>query len=52
MIFSARFMPESYTETGASPVEVELCDYASAGNTMTDYPFFNVWLPQLYDPRY
>ena len=51
MTFSAKFLPEAYTETGAAPIEVELCDYASAGNTMTDYPFFKVWLPQLFDPR-
>jgi len=51
MTFSAKFLPESYTETGAHPVEVELCDYASAGNMMTEYPFFKVWLPRLIDPR-
>ena len=51
MIFSAQFLPEAYTEYGAQPVEVELCDYASAGNTMTTYPFFKVWMPQLVDPR-
>lgn len=51
MIFSAIFKPEAYTEYGAEPIEVELCDYASAGNTMNAYPFFKVWLPQLFDPR-
>lgn len=51
MIFSAKFLPEAYTEYEADPVDVELCDYASAGNTMTEYPFFKVWLPQLFDPR-
>ena len=51
MTFSATFNPEAYTEYGAEPVEVELCDYASAGNTMKAYPFFKVWLPQLFDPR-
>jgi len=51
MTFSANFLPETYTETGAAPVEIELCDYASAGNTMSEYPFFKVWLPQLFDPR-
>ncbi len=51
MVFSARFIPESYAEYGAQPVDVELCDYASAGNTMTTYPFFRVWMPQLFDPR-
>ena len=51
MVFSAKFIPEAYTEYGAEPIEVEFCDYASAGNTMTTYPFFKVWLPQLLDPR-
>lgn len=51
MIFSAKFLPEAYTEYGAEPIEVELCDYASAGNAMTIYPFFKVWMPQLVDPR-
>lgn len=51
MIFFAKFLPESYTEYGAEPINVELCDYASAGNTMTTYPFFKVWLPQLLDSR-
>lgn len=51
MVFSAKFIPESYTEYGAKPIDVELCDYASAGNTMNAYPFFKVWLPQLYNPR-
>ena len=51
MVFGAKFIPESYAEYGAEPVETELCDYASAGNAMTVYPFFKVWMPQLYDPR-
>jgi Uncharacterized protein conserved in bacteria len=51
MVFSAKLRPEAYTEYGAEPVEVEFCDYASAGNTVTTYPFFKVWLPQLFDPR-
>jgi len=51
MTFSARFIPESYTEGGAEPVESELCDYASAGNSGSEAPFFKVWLPQLIDPR-
>lgn len=51
MVFSAKFLPEAYTEYNAEPVEVNLCDYASAGNTMTTYPFFKVWMPQLVDPR-
>lgn len=51
MTFSAEFIPESYTEYGAEPVKVRFCDYASAGNTLTEYPFFKVWSPQPYDPR-
>ena len=51
MGFSAKFLPEAYTEYNAEPVEVNLCDYASAGNTMGTYPFFKVWMPQLVDPR-
>lgn len=51
MTFSAKFIPESYAEFGAEPVKVLFCDYASAGNTMNTYPFFRVWLQQLYDPR-
>lgn len=51
MTFGASFIPESYAEYGAKPVESDLCDYASAGNTMSAYPFFKVWLPQLFDPR-
>ncbi len=51
MAFKASFLPESYAEGGAQPISVVLCDYASAGNTMTDRPHFRVWLPQLFDPR-
>lgn len=51
MVFGAKFIPESYVEYGAEPVETELCDYASAGNAIAAYPFFKVWMPQLYDPR-
>src|SRR5690554_2693691 len=51
MTFSARFIPESYTEGGTEPVESELCDYASAGNSDSGAPFFKVWLPQLINPR-
>lgn len=50
MIFSTGFIPESYAENGAEPVTVRFCDYASAGNTFSNYPFFKVWLPQLYNP--
>lgn len=51
MIFSAQFIPESYTEQGSQPIKVNLCDYASAGNSSYSFPFFKVWLPQLYNPR-
>lgn len=51
MEFKASFMPESFAEGGAQPIPVVLCDYASAGNTQTDHPYFKVWLPQLLDPR-
>lgn len=51
MRFSASFLPESYTEYGAKAIEIPLCDYASAGNATDGYPFFKVWLLQLYDPR-
>ena len=51
MSFSAKFVPESYTEQGAGEIKVQLCDYASAGNTTNSFPFFKVWLPQLYNPR-
>ena len=50
MQFTARFLPESYTETGATPIEIGLCDYASAGNGKTK-SVFAVWLPQLYSGR-
>ncbi|SEN48585.1 hypothetical protein SAMN05216436_11723 [bacterium A37T11] len=48
--YSASFMPESYTEGGAKPVQADLCDYASAGNG-TESSVYNVWLPQLTDPK-
>ncbi len=51
MLFSTDFIPESYTETGSEPIKVNLCDYASAGNTSNRFPFFKSWLPQLYNPR-
>jgi DUF1680 family protein len=51
MEFKAQFMPESYLEKGAEPIWINLCDYASAGNASDGHPFFNVWLPQLLDPR-
>ncbi len=51
MEFKAPFMPESYLEKGAEPVWINLCDYASAGNSQDGHPIFKVWLPQLLDPR-
>ncbi len=51
MEFKVPFMPESYLESGSTPVKVALCDYASAGNSKEGHPFFKVWLPQLFDPR-
>lgn len=50
MQFDALCMPESYTEGAAKPVQLSLCDYASAGNGET-MPMFRVWMPQLLDPK-
>jgi DUF1680 family protein len=50
MQYHAPFIPESYTETGATPIDLVLCDYASAGNG-TPQSVFQVWMPQLYSPR-
>jgi len=46
MSFKAKFIPESYSETGAAPIELQLCDYASAGN-MKPLSYFQTWFPQL-----
>ena len=51
MKFKALFLSESYAEGGSKPISVELCDYASAGNSHEGHPIFRVWLPQLLDPR-
>jgi DUF1680 family protein len=51
MAFSVPFIPESYQEGGSEPIQVALCDYASAGNASGGHPYFQVWLPQLVDPR-
>lgn len=48
--YTALFMPEYYTEDEGGPIEVTLCDYASAGNG-TVPTAFKVWLSQVYDPR-
>jgi DUF1680 family protein len=50
LVYHAPFLPESYTETGPLQIAVPLCDYASAGNGKTNTGF-QVWMPQLYDPR-
>ncbi len=51
MKFEVACIPESYKESGAQPVSVVFCDYASAGNARQGFPFFRVWLPQPFDPR-
>ncbi len=51
MKFEVACIPESYKESAAGPVPVVFCDYASAGNARQGFPFFRVWLPQLFDPR-
>jgi DUF1680 family protein len=50
MEFKASFIPESYAEREGQPIPVDLCDYASAGNSDEGHPVFKVWLPQLVDP--
>lgn len=50
MLFKASFVPESYREQSAAPVDITLCDYASAGNG-SESSAFKVWLPQLYSGR-
>ncbi|MEO5581208.1 MAG: beta-L-arabinofuranosidase domain-containing protein [Saprospiraceae bacterium] len=51
MEFETSYIPESYAEGGAKPAQINFCDYASAGNSLNTFPFFKVWLPQLFDPR-
>ena len=51
MGFKGSFILESHLEGGSKPVEITLCDYASAGNTLNEQSWFRVWLPQSYDPR-
>ena len=50
MQYKASFLPESYTEAGPVPVQIRLCDYASAGNGK-EQSTFQVWMPQLFNPR-
>jgi len=51
MEVKALFSPESYPEGREKPLEVTLCDYASAGNGTTP-SYFLVWMPQLLDARF
>ncbi|MCX6237994.1 MAG: glycoside hydrolase family 127 protein [Bacteroidia bacterium] len=51
MKYKGSFMVESHQEGVNKPVEITLCDYASAGNTLDEHSWFRVWLPQSYDPR-
>jgi uncharacterized protein len=50
MQYKARFRPESYMERAADPVDIMLCDYASAGNGK-EQSAFQVWWAQLYSGR-
>lgn len=50
MQFYTAAYPESYREGPPEPVQLLLCDYASAGNTNDDASRFRVWLPKLIDP--
>lgn len=50
MHFKGSFVPESYMEVAAEPIEIDLVDYASAGND-TQGSTFAVWLPQLFSNR-
>jgi DUF1680 family protein len=50
MQYTALFVPESYAETTGKPFEINLIDYASAGNGK-EKSVFKVWLAQLFSPR-
>ncbi|MHB1922970.1 MAG: glycoside hydrolase family 127 protein [Chitinophagaceae bacterium] len=50
MQYKVPFMLESYKESGDQPVNILLCDYASAGNTWDKRSWFRVWFPQPFDP--
>ena len=50
MKYTALFLPESYAQGGPRPIEIILCDYASAGNGK-EPSNFQVWMPQMYSPR-
>jgi uncharacterized protein len=47
--YTAQFIPESYAEQEAKPIEIHLCDYASAGN-IDNKSFFKVWLSSVFNP--
>jgi DUF1680 family protein len=44
------FAPESYPENREKPMQISLCDYASAGNG-AETSYFVVWMAQLVDAR-
>ena len=50
MKYKSSFKMESYKEGDDKPVEITLCDLASAGNTFDAQSWFRVWLPQSFDP--
>jgi hypothetical protein len=50
MKYKSLFKIESYKEGDDRLVEITLCDYASAGNTLDVNSWFRVWLPQSIDP--
>ncbi len=51
MKFKNAFKVESHKEGGGAPIDIVLCDFASAGNTFNENSWFRVWLPQSVDPR-
>ena len=46
LLFKAQFLPESYSEKGALPIDILLCDYASAGHIKQE-SFIQTWFPQI-----
>jgi DUF1680 family protein len=50
MSFKSSFKAETNKEEDSGAVEITLCDYASAGNTIDEHSWFRVWLPQSFDP--
>ena len=51
MKYSMPFMLESHKEEANKPLEITLCDYSSAGNTIDELSWFRVWLPQSLDVK-